>query len=325
MSANAELLRKADLTLTDLQTNGGYLPADEGARFVRRLIKDATLLRQIRVVEMNSPVRKINRIGFSKRILRRAQSATALTAAQRSKPDTDQLTMTTKEQIAEVRLPYDVLEDSIERAEAANNEPSNTGPGGLRQTLIDLIAERAAVDLEELALLGDTAYTNAGDLDDQAYIAQMDGFLKRATVGGHVIDAANAVPTKAIFREAMKAMPDPYLRNRGGMRHFVSTDAEIDYRDTLADRGTGLGDSMTTGSAAAYAYGVPVQAIEMMPDARGLFTNPLNLIMGIQRQVSMEFDRDITSRVYIIVLTVRLDFSVEDVDATVVYRNIGSA
>lgn len=324
MSSNQELLRKADLTLTDLQTNGGYLPAEEGARFVRKLIKAANLLAQVRVVEMTSPIRKINKIGFSKRILRRAQSATALTAAQRSKPDTEQIQLVTKEQIAEVRLPYDVLEDSIERAEAANNEAPTTGPGGLRQTLIDLIAERASTDMEELAILGDTAYVNAADADDQAYLAQVDGFLKKGLTEGHVVDVANGPSTKAMFREGMKAMPDVYLRNRASMRHFVSVDTEIDWRDSISDRGTGLGDSATTGSARVPAYGVPVDAIEMMPGDRGLFTNPLNLIMGIQRQVSMEFDKDITSRVYIIVLTARIDFQVEEIDALVAYDNISS-
>lgn len=324
MATNQELLRKADLTLTDLQTNGGYLPAEEGARFVRKLIKAANLLAQVRVVEMTSPIRKINKIGFSKRILRRAQSATALTAAQRSKPDTEQIQLVSKEQIAEVRLPYDVLEDSIERAEAANNEAANTGPGGLRQTLIDLIAERASTDLEELAILGDTAYVNAADADDQAYLSQVDGFLKKGLTEGHLVDAANAPVTKQVFREGMKAMPDVYLRNRAAMRHFVSVDAEIDWRDSISDRGTGLGDSATTGSARVPAYGVPVDPIEMMPDDRGLFTNPLNLIMGIQRQVSMEFDKDITSRVYIIVLTCRVDYQVEETDALVAYDNISS-
>ena len=70
------------------------------------------------------------------------------------------------------------FEFNIERAAAANNEASNTGPGGLRQTIIDLIAERAALDMEELALLGDTGYTS-GNADDQAYLSQLDGWLKK--------------------------------------------------------------------------------------------------------------------------------------------------
>src|SRR5581483_10119119 len=160
MSSNQSLLQKADLAIADLQANGGELSPEQGAAFIRKLIKQPTLIRQCRVVEMLASKRKINKIGFGTRILRKATSGVALTQNQRAKPTTEQIQLDTKEQIAEVRLPYDVLEDNIERATAANNEAPNTGPAALRQTIIDLIAERAATDLEELALLADTAYTN---------------------------------------------------------------------------------------------------------------------------------------------------------------------
>ena len=167
MSSNSSLLRKADLAIADLQSNGGVLSPEQGAAFIRVLIKQPTLIRVCRVVEMVSPIRKVNKIGFGARILRKATSATALpqTGAAganglggRAKPTTSQIQLTTSEQIAEVRIPYDVMEDNIERATTATNELPNTGPAGLRQTIIDLIAERAALDMEELGLLGDTAY-----------------------------------------------------------------------------------------------------------------------------------------------------------------------
>jgi hypothetical protein len=40
--------------------------------------------------------------------------------------------------------------------------------------------------------------------------------------------------------------------------------------------------------------------------------------------VSMEYDKDITARVYIIVLTARIDFQVEESDAIVEYENIAA-
>ena len=146
------------------------LNPEQGAAFIRVLIKQPTLIRVCRVVEMIAPIRKINKIGFGSRILRAATSATALTASGsngtaldgRAKPTTSQIQLTTKEQIAEVRIPYDVMEDNIERATTAQNELPNTGPAGLRQTIIDLIAERAALDMEELGLLSYTSYTNGG-------------------------------------------------------------------------------------------------------------------------------------------------------------------
>lgn len=325
MSSNSSLLRKADLAIADLQTNGGELNPEQAAQFIRKLIKSPTLIRVCRVVEMLAPQRNIDKIGFGKRILRKATSATALTQTQRSKPTTEQVQLNTKEQIAEVRIPYDVMEDNIERASTANNEASNTGPGGLRQTILDLIAERAALDLEELALLGDTAYVNAADPDDEAYLKQLDGWLKQAHTGGHIVDVEAATISKAVFKAGLQALPSQYQRNKAALNHFVSVNNETEYRDTLADRGTALGDQMTQGNSPTFAYGSPVTQVALMPETKGLFSDPLNLIMGIQRQISMEFDKDITARVYIIVLTCRVDFKIEEDDALVVYENIAAA
>jgi hypothetical protein len=324
MSSTQSLLQKADLAIADLTANGGTLTAEQGASFIRKLIKEPTLIKQCRVVEMTSPQRKINKIGFGARILRKATSGVALTSAQRSKPTTDQIQLNTKEQIAEIRLPYDVLEDNIERAAVADNSAANTGPGGLRQTILDLIAERAALDLEELGLLGDTAYVNAGNSDDQDYLAQNDGWLKMAATQGHVADGGNTTITKAIFKAGLKTMPSQFLRNRTALRHFVSVNNLTEYRDTLADRIGALGDANVTGLSPTYAYGSPVEQVALMPETTGLFCDPMNLIFGIQRQVSMEFDKDITARVYIIVLTCRIDFKVEEPNALVYYQNMAA-
>jgi hypothetical protein len=322
MSSNQSLLQKADLALSDLTANGGALQPEEGSRFIRKLLVQPTMIRDCRVVEMNAPQRKINKIGFGSRILRKAQSGTALTESQRSKPTTEQLTLSTDEVIAEVHLPYDVLEDNIERAGAANNEASNTGrSGGLKNTLIDLIAERAALDLEELGLKGDTTFTSA-DQDEQDYLSMTNGWLKIGADRGNVVDASNTKIGKSIFKKGLQTMPDQYLRNRAAMRHYVSVDNEVEYIDTLADRPTGMGDSLTEGVREARAYGSPVRSAALMPDTKGLFTNPLNLVMGIQRNVSMEYDKDISRRVYKIVLTARIAFEIEEAEALVEYQNI---
>ena len=325
MSSNESLLRKADLAIADLAANGGELLPEQAAAFIRKLIKQPVLINRCRVVEMLSPKRNINKIGFGSRILRKATSGVPLTQDQRTKPTTEQITLTTKEQIAEVRLPYDVLEDNIERASAAGNEPPNTGPGALRQTIIDMIAERAALDTEELGLLGDTNYVNAANADDQAFLSQTDGWLKLTAAHGNVADAANSSVSKSLLKLGLKTMPVQYQRNKATLNHFLSVNNETEYRDTLSDRGTGLGDSMVQGTSPVFAYGSPVSPVPMMPEDKGLYTDPLNLIFGIQRQVSMEFDKDITARVYIIVLTMRVDFQIEETQAAVMYENIATA
>ena len=83
MPSNQSLLQKADLAIADLQSNGGELLPEQGASFIRKLILQPTIMRQARTVEMTTPKRKINKIGFGSRILRKATSATALNQSQR--------------------------------------------------------------------------------------------------------------------------------------------------------------------------------------------------------------------------------------------------
>lgn len=331
MSENSELMKKADWTVGDLNTNGGLLNPEQANAFIRKLIQQPTLLKQTRTVPMSGPQKNINKIQFGKRILRAGVSGTALDTAAvdgafnpvteataRAKPTTEQLQLNTKEVIAEIVLPYDVIEDNIERGNIGQQTDVGGSPtsGGIKDTIMTLIAERAALDLEELALLGDETL----DATDP-YLDLVDGYLVQAT--SNVVDAGAATISKNMFKAAMKAMPDQYLRQLSAMRNYVSVDNEIEWRDTFANRETGGGDNAVTSDRPIPAYGVPVESVSLMPAAQGLLTNPLNLIFGIQRNIHIETDKDIRARQYIIVLTARVDFLIEEPDAVVKYTNIG--
>jgi len=326
---NQSLIAKADIALANLTSDGGLMPPTVASNFIRRLIKTPTLLKQARVIEMPTTQYKAPRIEFASRILRKATQGTALTQAQRSSPTTSEIVLNAQEVIASVFLPYDVMEEAIEQANLnltdaqrqANN--GNVPTDGIRDTIVELIAERAAVDLEELGILGDTAYINAGNADDQAYLSMFNGFNKRAATNGVVVNHASAAISSDMFKAGLKALPDQFHRNKVTMRHYLSVDKELDYRGVLAARATGLGDSMVTADQPVMAYGVPVEALHLMPDAKGLLTQPKNLIYGIRRKVNMEFDKNIHTRTYEIVLTARIDVQVEEERALVAYTNIG--
>lgn len=318
MPTNKSLLEKADIALTDLSSNGGLLNPEQSNQFIRKLIKSPTVINVARVVEMAAPTRKINKIQFASRILRAATSGTALAEADRSKATTEQIELNSQEVIAEVRIPYDVIEDNIERGNIGQDSDGGAGTpasGGFVDLMLTLMAERASLDLEELALRGDDTST-----DD--YLALTDGYLVTANDGGNVVDNAEAGVSKTLFKNGLITMPDQYLRDRASMMHMLSVDQELEYRDTLAGRETGLGDNTIQGFTPVFGFGVPVRPVHLMPNHQGLLTNPLNLIFGIQRQVMMEYDKSITERVYIIVLTARVDFQIEEDDAVVLYDNI---
>ncbi|NOQ30237.1 MAG: hypothetical protein GQ570_03845 [Helicobacteraceae bacterium] len=329
MSSNNEIIQKADFALADL-ASGGALNEEQSSSFIRKLISQPTLLNGVRTVTMNSPQRQINKIGFGKRILRKGTSGVALDTAAvdgafnataeataRAKPTTSQVLLSTNEVLAEIRIPYDVIEDNIERGNinaAGANSSAQPIQGGLKDTIISMIAERAALDLEELAINGDTAVVGS-----DPYLGMVDGFLTQSTSN---VVAAGGPATRTMFKNGLKTMPDQYLRNRSAMRHYVSHDNEIEYRDTLAQRETAGGDGLIQGYAPVYAFGVPVEPVALMPEAQGIFTFPQNMIFGIQRQISIEVDKIITERVFVIVLTARIDFKVEEEEAIVKYNGI---
>lgn len=305
MTTNAQLIQKADMVLADLAT-AGLLSPEQTDRFLRTLMDSPTILQSVRTVAMNSPEKKINKIGFGSRILRPAVASTALSSGDRVKPDLSQIVLNTSEVIAEIRLPYAVLEDNIEGGNI--NAGMEQGAGGFHQTIVDMIAERASVDLEELLISGDT---NSGD----AYLALQNGYLKLATA--NIVAAGGATFSKSLAKSVVKAMPAKYLRNRAALKHFVSVNNETEMRDIYASRATGLGDANLTGNLPLYMYGSQIAGVPLMPSANDLFCDPMNLIFGIQRQITIEYDKDITKREFIIVLTCRVATQIEEVNAIV--------
>ena len=178
--STAEAIRRADLALADLTANGGVLDPEHQGRFFQRVIDAPTIFRDVRAINMGAPEMKIPKIGFGSRVLRAAPQSGGwndngtndryITEAQRAKPDFGLVTMETSEFIAEIHLHDDLLEDNIEK-------------GALVDTIMGLLAERVALDLEELLISGDSA---SGD----AYLATQDGILKLLT--SNVVNAAGA-------------------------------------------------------------------------------------------------------------------------------------
>jgi len=305
MASNKELITKVDLALSDLAADGGLLNAEQSNTFFRTMIEQPTIIGQVRTVQMNSPSQKIDKIGFGSRILRAANQTSgsrSLAATDRVKPDLGQVELNTSEVIAEIRLPYETLEDNIER-------------GNMTNTILALIAERATLDLEELAILGDTA-------DADPYLALQNGYLKR--MSSNVVNATGLGVTSQVFNNAIKAMPKRYRRNKNLMRFFVEMDLEQDYRQSVTSRDTGLGDAILTGNQALPVHGVPMVGNALLPNQTGIFSDPKNLLFGVQRQVRIESDKDISAREYIFVLTSRVALAIEEEPATVKIENIGA-
>jgi len=301
MTNPRSIIEKADLSVAQMIADGGYLNPEQSDTFYRRLIDEPTFLSNVRTVQMKSPRQNIDTIGFGSRVLRAAPtSGISLKADERVRPSIGQVNLATEEVIAEVRIPYDALEDSIER-------------GNLSNTIMQMLVSRVSLDLEELLINGDTT-------SNDPYLALFDGALALA---GHTVDgAAFTAIDKDVFKAALQEMPTQYMRNIAAMNFMMSWHNVIEYRDTLAARATGAGDDFYLNRPSVFAFGVPIAPAALMPNNSVLFSYPQNIIFGIQRDIMIETDKDITSRVLIIVLTMRVAIQAEEADAIVKVDNI---
>ena len=305
---NRTVLEKADLALADLTTGGGLLQPAQAQKFIRILIDESVILKQGTVVPMKSPKQLIEKVRFGGRILRAGSEAAALPAGDRTKPDLSHVELDAQLFKAEVRLNNEVLEDSIER-------------GQLRQTIMQMMAEAISRDMDEVIIKGDTA---SGD----AFLAKLDGILKQAT--SNLVDAQNQSTNKGIFRDMLKSMPSAFLRNKREMRFFTSVDSEIDYRDSLAERATVVGDKFLEQDAPVAYSGVPVMDVPLFPENLGAGTNttnvllsdPKNINIGIWRNIRVETDKLVSEGVLIIVATLRFDVKFAEETAVVKAINV---
>ncbi|TAJ75047.1 MAG: phage major capsid protein [Gallionellaceae bacterium] len=305
---NRTILEKADLALSDLTTSGGLLQPAQAAKFMRILIKQGKLMGISTVVPMRSPKQLIEKIRFAGRVLRAGAEATALASGDRAKPNLGKVELDAKLFKAEVRLDNEVLEDSIERSE-------------LRQTIMQILAERIATDIEEVAVNGDTT---SGD----PFLAQFNGILKAAT--SNVVDATDTTLNKTIFKDMLKALPSEFLRNKAEMRFITSVDAELDYRDAIADRQTIVGDKFLEQEAPIQYSGIPILDSQLFPENIGtgshctsvIFTDPKNINFGIWRNIRIETDKLVSEGVLIIVATLRFDVKYAEETAVVKAINV---
>lgn len=302
MEDNKSLIEKADLALADLTSGGELLPA-QAKNFIRLLIKESTIMKQAMVRPMGSKKQRIDKIRFGSRILRAGQEATALSRNDRAKPDLSQVELDAKLFKAEVHLDDEVLEDNIEQ-------------GNLRQTVMELMGEAVARDMEEVLVSGDTASADP-------FLAQFDGIIKAAS--SNVVAAGGVTLTKSVLKAMIKSMPQEYIRNKKRLRFFTSIDAETDYRDTLSERATTVGDKYLSDDAPVVYSGIPLADVPMFPENLGggsdetvaLLTDPKNMVVGIWRKIRIETDRDISAGVLKIVATMRFDFKYVEETAVV--------
>jgi HK97 family phage major capsid protein len=314
-----EVLAKADIALSDLAT-GGLMNPEQSNNFIRILTQDTAFLDDVRLINMARPKMTVNKLDLASRALRVANQGTissplsgeegtrALAQADRTKITTSKVELDTYEVIAEVNLPYEVLEDNIEGGAIDNTR--------FQQTVLDKLAERIRIDIEDVLLNGDSG---SGD----PFLQAREGVLK--TTVSNIVNNGGAPLDAVTFNEMIQTLPDKFKRVMNRYKFYTSHNKRLQYMMQVAQRQTGLGDSVLVGGDGSNfaPFGTPLIGAASMPTTTGLYMDPANILFGVQRNMRMEFDRDTRERVLIIVFTMRFDFKLEQEDMVVKAINLG--
>jgi HK97 family phage major capsid protein len=295
-TSNAQIINKADFVVQDLVDAGGYLVPEQAKKFMRILILRSVLMKMVTFTPMRNPTKLIDQMNFASRVLRAGQEGVALGESERSKPDTYKVQLESKLFKGEVRLSSESLEDNIERE-------------SWRNSVMQELSKAISRDMEDAVINSDTTSLIP-------FYAQFDGV--RAAATSNIVDVAGGTLTKDVLRDLQKILPREYLM-RESMSYLTSVSAEIDYRDSTADRATPLGDraygATARGDKVIGYTGIPVNAIPLFPQELGgggdqtdvIFCDPKNIHVGVQRNIRMETDKDVSAGQLIVVVTLRMD------------------
>ena len=295
MRPNEELtfVNKADMQVSDL-TAGGYLEPAQMKQFIKIAIAGTAAMQAVYVTTMTTPQQEISKMTTMGRVMWPGVESQALPQAQRSKPGFSKVTLTTLEGVAEAHIPRAALEDQIER-------------GTFQGSVSSYMGEHVRADLEDLLINGNTASGS------DAWLKLMNGMLAQATT--YVVPCSQVSLSKAVLRNMLDTIPEQFA-DQPGLVFWTNRKARADYRSTIGDRQTGLGDGVITGSTSKeLGYDdIPIYRIPRFPRALGVASNetnvllhdPKNRIFAFQRQMTVDSEWRPSQRVYALIMSMRL-------------------
>lgn len=245
MSQQREMLEK--MLTTSSFFSAGLLQPEQQDQFISYVRGESTLLRAARFVRMDRFVMEIDKLHIGEPITESASEATGSTYD----ADAAFTKVTLTAQKIRSRLPYSV-ETLIANIEQARFE----------STIIRRMSERIGIDMEHLALNGDTAYTPTNTPEGRL-LTRFNGWAKQCE-GGHILDAGGDTIRKEIFAEAKSRLPKDFRRDPG-LRFLASQNIADDWLHSLADHGTEIGVGALRGQTVR-PFGVPLVEVPLIPD-----------------------------------------------------------
>ena len=316
-----ELISKSAIDATSLPNS--VLNREQANRFIDLVVNESVLLQNIRVVRTNRNKGEINKLDLGNIV---TEGASTTSKATTSVPTESVVTYDCEKYRSAFDLKTDFMEDNIERA-------------GVRNTLLNMFSKRIAIDTELASIEGDNSLTTGDASTAQNNLLGVnDGFnqiLLDRVPAAQQIDANGAAPSKVLYYALKRAIPSRYRAAKPNYTFVVPSGPYDKWRLDWSDRETAGGDTAlsTAGVPGPGPWGINMLEVPLMPedltygtagtDGSIVYLTPLdNLIYFVQRDITIEFDRQPRADVWEVTIHFRVDFEVENSDLVVIAKNV---
>lgn len=204
--------------------------------------------------------------------------------------------------------------------------------------LLRMMADQAANELEILALMSNAAgpVYNHPEVDSTVMHLR-DGWYRQLQFG-NIINAGNMsseVGDRSLTYEKLRCLlrgiPTKFRRNPAAINLFIPADGWYDFAELMQNRQTAGGDEAICRDVCETFMRSPIVPVPLIPTdievcgcgsvpgGGGTFmfaTEPSNLVLGIERNMTFERERWATNHLTWFIQTIRVDFLVLNEDAT---------
>lgn len=303
---------------------------EEADRFIDYVVDQSVLFRSATVERMDTNVKNIRFIDINGGILRQMVCGSGSGQAQTHNSTGSVDITNTNKCLRTVSLDAKVflcdtdLEDNITGAQ-------------LETQIMRMIADQASNELEIMALMWNAAgpvYNHAEV--DPSVMHLRDGWYRQLQHGNLINGQSltgdpDGTLTYRKLSCLIRALPTKYRTNPAALRFYVPSDLWYDYAALMQTRETAGGDeAIYRGPNAQYML-TPIEPIPLIPtditvcgcgsvpSGAGSFafvTEPSNLVVGIERNMTFERERWATNHLTWLIWTIRFDVLVLNEDAT---------
>ena len=316
-----ELMSKSAVDSSSLPNS--VLNREQANRFIDLVINESVLLPKVRTVRTNRNKGEINKLDLGSIV---TEGAHTTSQASTRVPTESVVTYDCEKYRSAFDLKTDFMEDNLERA-------------GIRDTLLSMFSKRIAIDTELAAIEGDDSLTTGdAQTSENNLLGVNDGWKNILTArvpGAQQIDASGTAPSKVLYYEMKRAIPSRYRAAKPNYVWIVPSGPYDKWKLDWSDRETQGGDSAlgTGGVVGPGPWGIPMLEVPLMPedltygtagtDGSQIWLTPLqNLIYFVQRDITIEFDRQPRADVWEVTIHFRVDFEVENSDLCVIANNV---